>query len=101
MTWSTITKQLLLLSLSLEWIWNTCVESGIISLITIPVRSTTAECFEGMDVYNLKMGIDVDCKKPRLVHTSETLTHNGHRTLNLSYQVPVIYMKWLTLTNSN
>lgn len=43
-----------------------------------------------MDVSESSMRGDVDCRKPRLIHTSETPVshHNGHpSTINLSYQV--------------
>ena len=41
-----------------------------------------------MDVNELSIRGDVECRKPRLVHTSESSTHNGHvSTINLSYQV--------------
>lgn len=42
----------------------------------------------GMDVNEFSIRGDVDCRKPRLVHTSESSNHNGHvSTINLSYQV--------------
>ena len=43
-----------------------------------------------MDVSEPSIKVELDCKKPRLIHTSEspTATQNGHTsTINLSYQV--------------
>ncbi|KAK4020878.1 inactive histone-lysine N-methyltransferase 2E isoform X2 [Daphnia magna] len=41
-----------------------------------------------MDVNEFSIRGDVDCRKPRLVHTSESSNHNGHvSTINLSYQI--------------
>jgi len=41
-----------------------------------------------MDVIEMSMKGEVDCKKPRLmVHTSESTNHHINGTINLSYQV--------------
>ena len=65
------------------------VTSG--SLLYLTVASIMFSLFYfllGMDANELKMGIVVDCKKSRLVHTSDSVNYNGHTsTLNLSYQV--------------
>ena len=55
---------------------------------TILAYSFVSSQSTGMDVNEFSIRGDVDCRKPRLVHTSESSNHNGHvSTINLSYQV--------------